>query len=386
MSGFSVTHIQIAQFRSYQQAHLTVPPATPIVLCGSNGAGKTNVLEALSLLSPGRGLRGARPPDLLHKSSTDAGQHNCWEITAVVRTDTTIHEIRTGADADKARFVDIDGKTARQLDLAGVVRVIWLTPDMDRLWSGSSDVRRRFLDRMTLSLSPSHAKHVLTYEKALRERGRLLREQKIDARWYTAIEAHMAQSAVQIQRARLETLVHLERVQSAQQSEFPQAALALGQGVEIGETVFAQQHSEADWCAIWAHDRQSDRLVGRTRQGPHRTDLHVEHKDKGIPARYASSGEQKALLVALILANARALLEHMGQVPIVLLDEVAAHLDRTRRAALIQAIIALRAQTWITGTDRDLAQEFGNLGTAWSVHMGNKGSRIETNGNSNLTV
>jgi DNA replication and repair protein RecF len=234
--------------------------------------------------------------------------------------------------------------------LGRIARVLWLVPAMDRLWTEGADGRRRFLDRATLSFEPSHADAVLTYEKAMRERNRLLKDMVRDPHWYAAIEAQMAEAATQITANRTRTIAALAAAQAAAVSAFPTALLTLTYADPLPD----------DLQSALADHRSRDMAAGRTLLGPHRADLDAVFADKNVPARDCSTGEQKALLISLILANARALAQDFGAPPILLLDEVAAHLDATRRAALYDEICALGAQAFMTGTGPELFAELGS--------------------------
>ncbi|MDP5360195.1 MAG: DNA replication and repair protein RecF, partial [Paracoccaceae bacterium] len=247
------------------------------------------------------------------------------------------------------RQLRIDGKTAPQVALGRVARILWLVPSMDRLWIEGADGRRRFLDRATLSFEPTHAEAVLTYEKAMRERNRLLKDMVRDAHWYTAIEAQMADAGAAIQRNRATAIAELTAAQEAAATAFPTATLALTASEPIPD----------DLQTALADNRSRDMAAGRTLLGPHRADLDAIYADKGVAAKDCSTGEQKALLISLILANGRALARDFGAPPILLLDEVAAHLDATRRAALYDEICSLGAQAFMTGTGAELFAELG---------------------------
>ena len=325
--------------------------ARPVAIFGPNGAGKTNILEAISLLSPGRGIRRAAADDMARKPEALG-----WKISATLQSLHQTHEIQTWAEPGSSRSVQVDGKSATQLTLGRIARVLWLVPSMDRLWIEGADGRRRFLDRMTLSFEPSHADTVLAYEKAMRERNRLLKDQVRDAHWYVALETQMAQHGARIHRNRQDALMMLADSQRDAQTEFPAALLDLSHP----DPACDGPEDEAALLAAFTESRPRDMAAGRTLVGPHRADLNAVYEAKDMPAKECSTGEQKALLVSLILANARALRESYGAPPILLLDEIAAHLDATRRAALYDEICALGAQAWMTGTGAELFEELGD--------------------------
>lgn len=319
--------------------------ARPVAIYGDNGAGKTNILEAISLLSPGRGLRRASAEDMARRPEALG-----WKITALLHGPLGTSEIEILSEKGAARQVRIDGKPAPQTALGRIARVLWLIPSMDRLWIEGADGRRRFLDRTTLSFLPDHAEISLTYEKAMRERNRLLKDMVREPSWYAALEARMAEAAVAIHHNRQHALKALSAAQEAAETAFPTATLTLE--CDMPEDVEAMRAALAD-------GRMRDLKAGRTLIGPHRADLLGEYAAKGVAARDCSTGEQKALLVSLILANARALAADFGAPPLLLLDEVAAHLDAGRRAALYDEIIALGAQAWMTGTEDGLFEAMG---------------------------
>ncbi|MFN6951614.1 MAG: DNA replication/repair protein RecF [Albidovulum sp.] len=344
----AVTSLLLSHFRSHRRTELAFN-GRPVAIWGPNGAGKTNVLEAISLLSPGRGLRRAAPEEL-GRQPEGLG----WLLRARVESLHQSHEIETCAQPGAARSVAIDGKPAPQSALGRIIRMLWLVPAMDRLWIEGAEGRRRFLDRMALSFEPGHAEAVLAYEKAMRERNRLLKDAVRDARWFDALETKMAESGALIQANRAAAV---ERVMTACQyarTSFPVADLEIIAPDDAEAPMDAEGLSEA-----LAASRSRDMAAGRTLVGPHRADLAATYAAKALPAAQASTGEQKALLLSVILANARALAEDIGSPPILLLDEVAAHLDSDRRAALYDEICALRAQAFLTGTGAEL---FGTLG------------------------
>lgn len=337
----------VSHFRSHKIARVSVDQR-PVAIYGPNGAGKTNILEAVSLFSPGRGLRRASAEDMARRPEALG-----WKLSGVLHSISQIHEIDIWSEAGAARQVRIDEKATSQTALGRVARVLWLIPSMDRLWIEGADGRRRFLDRMTLSFEPKHAGLSLTYDKAMRERNRLLKDMVRDPHWYTALEAKMAETGIAIHANRVSALNHLEIAQNSAQTAFPVASLELTHpDGPLPDTV-------DDFRAALADNRARDLSASRTLIGPHRADLVGTYVTKGVPARDCSTGEQKALLVSLILANARALAQDFGAPPLLLLDEVAAHLDADRRASLYDEIAALGAQAWMTGTGPELFDGLG---------------------------
>ena len=346
MSGLSVESLTLSHFRSHRRSALELD-GRPVAIYGPNGAGKTNILEAVSLLSPGRGLRRAAAEDMSRRPEALG-----WKITAVIRLLSQVSEVETWAEPGASRQLKLDGKAAPQTALARIARVLWLVPSMDRLWIEGADGRRRFLDRAVLSFDPNHAEAVLTYEKAMRERNRLLKDMVRDAHWYGALENQMAASGAAITAGRAHAVARLSAAQAEAETAFPVADLTLVHADDTPET-------EDDLRAAFAASRQRDLSAGRTLIGPHRSDLNAVFAAKNVPAADCSTGEQKALLISLILANGRALAQDFGAPPILLLDEVAAHLDAGRRAALYDEICAMGAQAFMTGTGPELFAELG---------------------------
>lgn len=335
--------LKLSHFRSHQRTE-AVFDGRPVVFLGANGAGKTNLIEAISLLSPGRGLRRAAPDDLIRQP-----QGIGWKITATIARNEALHEVETGALPGQPRSLRIDGKATPQSALGRIASMLWLTPAMDRLWIEAAEGRRRFLDRMVLAFFPDHAEAALAYEKAMRQRNRLLRDQVSDGAWYGALEAQMAQSGTQLSANRRTVIARLAQA-SDPASAFPAADLTLLCDAPTDEAALAQ---------ALAASRRADMAAGRSLTGPHRADLGAVWHAKGMQAAQCSTGEQKALLLSLVLANARALSADTGTPPILLLDEVAAHLDAPRRAALYDELCALGAQAFLTGTEPALFTALG---------------------------
>lgn len=348
MGGLFIEEMSLSHFRSHRAARLELD-GRPVAIYGPNGAGKTNILEAVSLLSPGRGMRRASPDEIARKPEALG-----WKIRAELTSLHQHHEVETWAEAGSSRSVKIDGKAAAQVALGRIARVVWLIPSMDRLWIEGAEGRRRFLDRMVMSFEPRHAEAVLAYEKAMRERNRLLKDMVRDAHWYGALEAQMATQGAAIMANRVSALARLKAAQEGAETAFPAADLVLRASDDKPLPA-----AEADLLAAFSENRQRDLHAGRTLIGPHRADLSGTYAAKGVPADQCSTGEQKALLISLILANGRALAEDFGAAPIFLLDEVAAHLDAGRRAALYDEICALGAQAFMTGTGPELFAELG---------------------------
>ena len=306
----------------------------PIVIHGPNGAGKTNLLEALSLLTAGRGIRRAMAEDMAQRPGASG-----WKVTALLARFDALSEIETFWEGGSGRKVKIDGKSAPQSSLSRLSQIVWLVPAMDRLWVEGAEARRRFLDRMTLSFCPDHGDAVLIYDKAMRERNRLLKDGVNDPAWYCGLERQMADAAKIIVENRTFCVQALMQAQQGAQTSFPTVDLTIEHGL-----------SSDDLAQALEEHRSRDMAAGRTLIGPHRADLQGIYAAKGVRAADCSTGEQKAMLVSMILANARGLYREGGMCPIVLLDEVAAHLDMDRQAALYDEICTMGVQAWMTGT------------------------------------
>jgi DNA replication and repair protein RecF len=355
-----VTRLALTDFRNYRSARLDLD-AGPVVLTGPNGAGKTNLLEAVSYLSPGRGLRGARLGDL-DRHEVDGALAAAWAVAATIETRRGEVRIGTGRDplGSDRRAVRIDGEPARsQAALGEFLGLIWLTPQMDRLFVEGPSGRRRFLDRLVLALDPAHAARVLAYDHAQRERARLLRDGGsspggADPAWLNALDETMAAQGVAIAAARRDAVERLDCACAEAEGVFPHASLRLVGTVEAWLDTMPALAVEERFRSALANNRQIDALAGRATVGPHRSDLAVTHAEKGVAAEGLSTGEQKALLISIVLAHARLQRETRGEPPILLLDEVAAHLDAQRREALFTELLDLESQVWLTGTDAAL--------------------------------
>ena len=357
-SRVGVTRLVLTDFRNYREGRLTLG-TEPVVLTGPNGAGKTNLLEAVSFLAPGRGLRRARlaevdrRPDGEQRVDSTTG----WAVAAIVATRRGTMRIGTGRDGTtgERRLVRIDGEPVRsQVALAERLGLVWLTPSMDRLFLEGPGGRRRFLDRLVLGLDPAHASRVAAYEQAMRERARLLRDGPADAAWVAALEDVMAEQGTAVAAARREAVQRLDRVCAEAEGPFPRARLKIVGAVEEWLEAMPALAAEAQLVSALAAARQIDAQIGSASVGPHRSDLVVSLAEKGTAAELSSTGEQKALLISILLAHARLQREVRGEPPLLLLDEIAAHLDATRRAALFDALLRLDGQAWLTGTDEAL--------------------------------
>lgn len=351
-----ISKLTLTNFRNYAALSLELGPGA-VVLSGDNGAGKTNLLEAVSLLTPGRGLRRAPYADVARE-----GADGSFALHARVEGPEGQVELGTGISGgdgpgDGGRRVRINGAPAKSAeDMLEWLRVVWLTPSMDGLFPGPAADRRRFLDRLVLAIDPSHGQRALDYEKAMRGRNRLLTEGSRDNAWFDAIETQMAETGVAIAAARAELVrllaAMIDRLPGS--GPFPQADIGLDGDLEREIAVAPAVDVEERFRAMLARGRERDRAAGRTLDGPHRSDLLVRHRPKSMPAELCSTGEQKALLVGIVLSHARLTGEMSGLTPILLLDEIAAHLDAGRRAALFSILEELNCQAFMTGTDAAL--------------------------------
>ena len=351
-----ISKLTLTNFRNYAALSIDLGPGA-VVFSGDNGAGKTNLLEAISLLTPGRGLRRAPYADVAREGG-DGG----FALHARIDGPDGPVEIGTGITGgdtagEGGRRVRINGAAARSAeDMLEWLRVVWLTPAMDGLFPGPAADRRRFLDRLVLAIDPQHGQRALDYEKAMRGRNRLLTEGSRDGAWFDAIETQMAETGVAIAAARAELVrllaAMIDRLPST--GPFPQADINLSGELESDVSTSPAVDVEERFRAALAQGRDRDRAAGRTLDGPHRSDLLVRHRPKAMPAELCSTGEQKALLVGIVLSHARLTGEMSGMTPILLLDEIAAHLDSGRRAALFSILEELNCQAFMTGTDAAL--------------------------------
>lgn len=354
VAALAVTRLSLTRFRNYEHARLETDRRS-VALIGPNGAGKTNLLEALSFLAPGRGLRGVRPPE-----PTRIGSDEGWAVAATVETPGGPMEVGTGVDRDERRVVRVDGRPVKgQGVLAESLSVVWLTPPMDRLFQEGAAGRRRFLDRLVFGFDPAHAGRLTRHDRAARERSALLREGSTDESWLSGLEDQMATSGAAIAGARLSVTSRLRAAAGRSTGPFPAADVTVDGPIEAllarGPALAAE---EATRDALRAA-RRDDARSGTTSIGPHRADLRVRHLERDMPAALCSTGEQKALLIALTLAHIRLAQAERGAAPLVLLDEITAHLDLARREALFAELALSGVQAWMTGTD---PEEFAPLG------------------------
>lgn len=393
--ALGVRRLRLTAFRNYREQDLVFdgPVGRLIVLSGPNGAGKTNLLEAISYLSPGRGLRGARLGDISRRDISRQGECTPWAVAATIEGMQGRVAVGTGLQPGSTedgaggpapdqrpnhrpdhrsdrRIARIDGQTARPAELGRHLSVIWLTPRMDRLFMEGASERRRFFDRLVLALHPEHGRRISAYERSLRERLRALGS-GADPVWLSALERRIAENAVAIAAARIDVLDHLAGHLAAYAVPgFPDFSVSLSGEFEAMLRSHSALEVEDRIVATLEQGRRDDALRGRTGVGPHLTDLAVHNNDRGMSAALCSTGEQKALLIGLVLAHAVMLKSASGGQPILLLDEIAAHLDARRRQSLFDALTALDSQVWLTGTDFELFAGLGAGVTHLEVNEG----------------
>jgi DNA replication and repair protein RecF len=377
--------ISLTNFRNYAALRLEIKDARIVVLAGENGAGKTNILEAVSLLAPGKGLRSADLGDMTTRYPETPAQ-STWAVAAELQN-AAGDAVRIGTGLDRRsdgrqrRVVRIDGKDAGgQGALSAHVAAVWLTPQMDRLFLEGTAARRRFLDRLVFAHSPDHVTHLNRYEKNMRSRLKLLTgEEAADPKWLDALEQQMAADAVSVTAARQHLLArltyHLAEL-SAVQSLFPSPVMALSGKLDQLLAKSAALQAEEKLQDMLRSTRRLDAETGRTTEGAHRSDLIVHYADKNMPADQCSTGEQKGLLVSIILAHALMMQAEKGFVPLLLLDEVAAHLDDARRAQLFAHLRALDGQVWLTGTDAAIFRDLDADAAVFRLAAGDV--RLET--------
>jgi DNA replication and repair protein RecF len=388
-----VERLALTNFRNHAATVITAGPS-PVVLTGSNGSGKTNILEAVSLLSPGQGLRRAPFVDIARVTNTAPGDassidnvsvedsEGSWIVAARVHTQHGAVDIGTGQTATlktterSGRMVRINGEASTSGALADYVEVVWVTPALDGMFTGAASERRRFLDRLILCFDPAHAKLASRFERAMTQRNRLLSDGVRQPAQFESLELQMAETGTAIAAARNEAIAALSGVIGArrerdQQSPFPWSNIALDGGLETELMRQPAIEVEDSYAKQLAANRERDRAAARALDGPHRTDLIVGHGPKSMPAKLCSTGEQKALLLGLVLAHAEMIAERQdGLAPILLLDEITAHLDEARRGALFQEILRIGSQAWMTGTDRNTFAALEAQATFFSVDNG----------------
>ena len=373
MTASRILRLTLTHFRNYRAAALETQGRL-VVLVGPNGAGKTNCIEAISFLSPGRGLRRATLEDV-----ADNQGDGSWAVSAEVEGALGLATLGTGIDAPSAdassssRRCRIDREPVASATAFGDhLRMVWLTPAMDGLFLGPASERRRFFDRLVLAIDSEHSARVATLDRSLRSRNRLLEVRNYDDHWCDAIERETAELAVAVAAMRGQTAARLAAMLRArgQTSPFPSAQIMLDGWMENALMSEPATAVEDRYRAILRENRARDAIAGRTLDGPHLTDLQVIYAPKGMPARDASTGEQKALLIGLVLAHAGLVSEMTGITPLLLLDEVVAHLDPYRRAALFDELSKLGAQVWMTGADPAAFADIGLSGEIFGVDSG----------------
>ena len=372
MSAALVRRLTLTNFRNYHSASLEAGEKT-IVLVGANGAGKTNLIEAISFLAPGRGLRRATLDEVAFAEGDGS-----WAVSAEIEGALGLATLGTGLErpaeegATQTRKFRIDREPATSAAaFADHLRVVWLIPAMDSLFTGAPSERRRFVDRLALAVDAEHGGRLNALERSLRSRNRLLEDPRPDAHWLDAVEHETAELAVAVAGVRVETMRRLQSVLAIRKdAAFPPAEIALEGWMEKLIPMHPAREIEERYRAVLRDNRTRDAAAGRTLDGPHLTDLAVSYAAKGIAAADSSPGEQKALLIGLVLAHARLIAEMSGFAPIVLLDEVVAHLDPSRRAALHGELESLGAQVWMTGADPALFAEISDEAAMVEVAAG----------------
>lgn len=363
--------LTLTAFRNYERLRLDLDER-PVVLAGPNGAGKTNLLEAVSYLGAGRGLRGARLGDV--DARLGGATPRPWAVAAALDGPDGRFEVGTGRDGEASvsrRLVRIDGKPqSGPQALAACVPILWLTPAQDRLFTDSPSARRRFLDKLVAVGDPDHAGRINEYERALRERARLLKAADADPAWLSALERTMAETGIAVAAARRIAVAELTRAAAGGVGPFPAAVIGADGEVEYwlgcGPAVDAEDRLAESLAAARARDAET----GGAGHGPHRSDMAVTEGEGGRPAAELSTGEQKCLLLGIILAASRLQAEERGFAPLLLLDEVAAHLDADRRRALHEEVAAFGIQAWMTGTDAALFSGLGAGARFFGVDAG----------------
>lgn len=335
----------------------------PVAIFGANGAGKTNILEAISLLSPGRGIRNAKILDISRKPE-DLG----WKVKATLKNNEEILEVETYLDNGSSRIVKIDEKIQSQISLGQSYKVLWLSPLMDRLWTEGAEGRRKFLDRLTLNFVPEHGPIFIRFQKCLRQRNRLLKDNINDGKWYDAVEEKLSIEGANLNKNRLIAISMIDNALENLNPVFPKAKLALTESQYLDSSTSVEELKQ-----VFKDNRSKDLRAGRTLVGPHRLDMSAFFVEKNNYVTNCSTGEQKAILISIILANAWSLSECFGVPPVLLLDEVTAHLDEQRRSELYSEILNLKAQVFMTGTEKNLFSSISDVSDQFEVHD-NKGT------------
>jgi DNA replication and repair protein RecF len=364
-----IAQLSLQHYRCYDTARLEHIQNGLVVLCGANGAGKTNILEAISLLSPGRGLRSAKAMDMQRYDSPQA-----WGINAKVQDGAGIeNQLATGLNPQKGqRHVRINGVDAKsQVALSDYLSCLWLTPQMDRLFLEGASSRRQFLDRMIFAFDPAHSGRVRRYENAMRQRSKILQEGMADPVWLSSLENQMAETGIAIAAARVDFISRLQeaclKADKDEENYFPAAVLGTKGTIENLLQNMPAIEVEQAFTYQLEQSRSQDAVVGGAATGPHKSDMDVVYKSKNMAAAQCSTGEQKALLIGLVLAHGRMMMAERGAPPVLLLDEIAAHLDAARRNALFERLNSMGGQVWMTGTDPVLFSDIQNQAQFFDV-------------------
>lgn len=363
-----LTQLTLQNFRCYKSIRLENLDSGLIVLCGPNGAGKTNILEAVSILSPGRGIRSAKAMDM------QSHHHGApWGVSSIISVDQGDVTIGTGLNPENdRRTIRINGVTAKnQTALSDYLACLWLTPQMDRLFLDGASARRRFLDRLIFTFDAGHSGRVTRYENAMRQRSKLLQEEQAELSWLNSLEAQMAETGIAIAAARLDFASRLQNVcdktDSTEESYFPRVKMRVSGTIEELLQNSPAVEVEKMFTYQLEQSRPKDAIVGGAATGPHKSDLAVQYASKNMAADQCSTGEQKALLISIVLAHSRLMMAERGAPPILLLDEVAAHLDEDRRYALFERLQNLGGQVWMSGTDPVLFDSIKNSAQFFAI-------------------
>ncbi len=364
INNYNIHRLRLVNFRNYEAANFE-PHKGLNVIFGSNGSGKTNLIEAISLFTAGRGLRNAAKGEIGRYHDQ---RQNCWGATAIIDDGQQKITVSTGIEHIGAnRKIIINGQESKQADLSQIFNVIWLSPLQDRLLVDGMTERRRFLDRLVFGFDQQHASRIASYEKTIRERAKLLLERRIDDAWLSAIEQKIAQKGIAITAARLDVVKRLNIHLKQQTHQFPKASLLIEGQIERWLQHTSAIEAEDHYAQQLKATRLSDANSGITEIGSHRSNFSVFHLERNMPAHLCSTGEQKALLISIIFANAHLQGEEKGLKPVLLLDEVTAHLDPNRRAHLFDELEKYGMQVFMTGTEKTLFESVPSSAKFWEI-------------------